>query len=123
MAVYKTVQGLVHNYGGLLGTRSPFLIPFLLVVLTPRTATRWMLGMMEAGLYPGVVYYLSWYIPLPFFGSVTFSDVLSFSFHSWYKRSEYGIRAAVFFSAATVSGAFGGLLAVRAPISREVSDS
>lgn len=33
--------------------------------------------------------------------------------HSWYKRSEFGIRAAVFFSAATVSGAFGGLLAVK----------
>lgn len=32
---------------------------------------------------------------------------------SWYKRSEFGIRAAFFFSAATVSGAFGGLLAVR----------
>jgi cyanate permease len=31
--------------------------------------------------------------------------------HSWYKRSEYGTRAAVFFSAATASGAFGGLLA------------
>ncbi|EEB99908.1 hypothetical protein MPER_00286, partial [Moniliophthora perniciosa FA553] len=30
---------------------------------------------------------------------------------SWYKRSEFGIRAAIFFSAATVSGAFGGLLA------------
>jgi MFS family permease len=30
---------------------------------------------------------------------------------SWYKRSEFGLRAAVFFSAATVSGAFGGLLA------------
>lgn len=32
---------------------------------------------------------------------------------SWYKRSEFGIRAALFFSAASVSGAFGGLLAVR----------
>jgi len=30
---------------------------------------------------------------------------------SWYKRSEFGIRSALFFSAATVSGAFGGLLA------------
>lgn len=30
---------------------------------------------------------------------------------SWYKRSEFGIRAAIFFSAATVAGAFGGLLA------------
>lgn len=28
----------------------------------------------------------------------------------WYKRSEFGLRASVFFSAATVSGAFGGLL-------------
>ena len=35
---------------------------------------------------------------------------------SWYKRSEFGIRAAIFFSAASVSGAFGGLLAVRIPV-------
>ncbi|KIP07137.1 hypothetical protein PHLGIDRAFT_431325 [Phlebiopsis gigantea 11061_1 CR5-6] len=68
--VMMTVQGLVHNYGGLLGIR-------------------WMLGLFEAGLFPGVNYYLS----------------------CWYRRSEFGIRAAVFFSAATVSGAFGGLLA------------
>lgn len=65
-----TVQGLVHNFGGLVGMR-------------------WMLGTFEAGLFPGVNYYLS----------------------CWYKRSEFGIRAAIFFSAATVSGAFGGLLA------------
>ncbi|CUA69510.1 putative transporter C1002,16c [Schizosaccharomyces pombe 972h-] [Rhizoctonia solani] len=69
-SIFETVQGLVHNYGGLLGMR-------------------WMLGMFEAGLFPGVNYYLS----------------------CWYKRSEFGIRAAVFFSAATVNGAFGGLLA------------
>ncbi|CAE6446279.1 unnamed protein product [Rhizoctonia solani] len=69
-SIFETVQGLVHNYGGLLGMR-------------------WMLGMFEAGLFPGVNYYLS----------------------CWYKRSEFGIRAAIFFSAATVSGAFGGLLA------------
>lgn len=50
---------------------------------------RWMLGVFEAGLFPGVNFYLS----------------------CWYKRSEFGIRAALFFSAATVSGAFGGLLA------------
>ncbi|KAF8269773.1 major facilitator superfamily domain-containing protein [Lactarius quietus] len=50
---------------------------------------RWMLGMMEAGMFPGVVYYLS----------------------CWYKRSELGIRIAIFFSAASLSGAFGGLLA------------
>lgn len=68
--IMMTVQGLVHNYGGLL-------------------AMRWMLGLFEAGLFPGVNYYLS----------------------CWYKRSEFGIRAALFFSAASVSGAFGGLLA------------
>ncbi|KAL7275393.1 hypothetical protein RUND412_001671 [Rhizina undulata] len=52
-------------------------------------AARWFLGMAEAGLFPGVNYYLS----------------------CWYKRREFGIRAAVFFSAAAVSGSFGGLLA------------
>ena len=34
------------------------------------------------------------------------------SIGSWYKRSEYGKRLAFFFSAAIVSGAFGGVLAV-----------
>ena len=45
--------------------------------------------MFEAGLFPGVNYYLS----------------------CWYKRSEFGIRAATFFSAAAVAGSCGGLLA------------
>ncbi|ESK81942.1 mfs transporter, partial [Moniliophthora roreri MCA 2997] len=68
--VMMTVQGLVDNYGGVV-------------------SMQFFLGTFEAGLFPGVTYYLS----------------------CWYKRSEFGIRAAVFFSAATVSGAFGGLLA------------
>ncbi|KAL4062588.1 MFS general substrate transporter [Scleroderma citrinum] len=68
--VMMTLQGLVQNFSGLM-------------------AMRWLLGMFEAGFFPGVSYYLS----------------------CWYKRSEYGIRIAIFFSAATVSGAFGGLLA------------
>jgi MFS family permease len=41
--IMMTVQGLVHNFGGLV-------------------AMRWMLGTFEAGLFPGVTYYLSWYI-------------------------------------------------------------
>ncbi|KAL8287660.1 hypothetical protein RQP46_003518 [Phenoliferia psychrophenolica] len=65
----KLSNGFVTNYGGLL-------------------AVRWFLGVTEAGLFPGVNYYLS----------------------CWYKREEFGLRAAVFFSAATVSGAFGGLI-------------
>ena len=66
----STLMGLVHNYEGLL-------------------AARWFLGLAEAGLFPGVNYYLS----------------------CWYKRSELGLRAATFFSAAALAGSFGGLLA------------
>ncbi|KAL1864292.1 hypothetical protein VTK73DRAFT_5966 [Phialemonium thermophilum] len=63
-------MGFVYNWSGLM-------------------AARWFLGLCEAGLFPGVNYYLS----------------------CWYKRSEFGVRAAIFFSAAAVSGSFGGLLA------------
>lgn len=52
-------------------------------------AARWFLGLTEAGLFPGVNYYLS----------------------CWYKREELGVRCAIFFSAAALSGSFGGLLA------------
>src|SRR5436190_285904 len=50
---------------------------------------RFFLGLTEAGLFPGVSYLLS----------------------CWYKRSEFGIRMAIFFSFAAVAGSFGGLLA------------
>lgn len=63
-------MGLTHNFQGMM-------------------AARFFLGVAEAGLFPGINYYLS----------------------CWYKRSEFGIRAAIFFSAAAVSGSFGGLLA------------
>lgn len=52
-------------------------------------AARMMLGVAEGGLFPGV----TWYITL------------------WYRRHECGVRMACFFSAATLAGAFGGLLA------------
>ncbi|KAG2017538.1 high-affinity nicotinic acid transporter [Coprinopsis cinerea AmutBmut pab1-1] len=51
--------------------------------------TRAFLGVCEGGLFPGV----TWYITL------------------WYRRHECGLRMAIFFSAATLAGAFGGLLA------------
>ena len=63
-------MGFVHNWSGLM-------------------AARWFLGVTEAGLFPGVNYYLS----------------------CWYRRREFGVRAAIFFSAAAISGSFGGLLA------------
>ena len=65
-----TFMGLTHNFSGLM-------------------ASRWFLGLTEAGLFPGVTYYLS----------------------CWYKRSEFGVRMAIFFSAAALAGSFGGLLA------------
>ncbi|ORY81511.1 putative MFS transporter [Protomyces lactucae-debilis] len=69
-AIVMTCMSAMTNYSGIL-------------------AARFFLGLTEAGLFPGVNYYLS----------------------CWYKRNELGLRMAVFFSAATASGAFGGLLA------------
>lgn len=50
---------------------------------------RFFLGVTESGLFPGVVFYLS----------------------MWYKRTEVLYRVALFFSAASLAGAFGGILA------------
>ncbi|GBF65079.1 transporter [Trichophyton mentagrophytes] len=68
--ICMTTMGLTKNFSGFM-------------------AARWFLGFTEAGLFPGVGYFLS----------------------CWYKRTEFGIRMAIFFSAAAVAGSFGGLLA------------
>lgn len=47
------------------------------------------LGLAEGGLFPGVAFYIT----------------------LWYRRHECGLRLAIFYSAAGVAGAFGGLLA------------
>ncbi|KAK2603454.1 hypothetical protein QQS21_004406 [Conoideocrella luteorostrata] len=65
-----TLMGLVQNYHGLL-------------------IARIFLGVAEAGLFPGVAYYLT----------------------MWYCRHEIQFRQALFFSAASIAGAFSGLLA------------
>ncbi|KAL5383287.1 hypothetical protein DPSP01_005975 [Paraphaeosphaeria sporulosa] len=52
-------------------------------------ATRVFLGVFEGGLFPGVNYFIT----------------------QWYVRKECGFRMALFFSAATLAGAFGGILA------------
>ncbi len=65
-----TLMGTVQNFGGLF-------------------ATRIFLGVAEAGLFPGVAYYLT----------------------HWYCRHEINLRQALFFSSASVAGAFSGLLA------------
>lgn len=51
--------------------------------------TRLFLGVAEAGLFPGVAYYLT----------------------MWYCRTEIQLRQTLFFSAASIAGAFSGLLA------------
>jgi hypothetical protein len=68
--VVMTLMGIVQNYAGLLSARI-------------------FLGVAEAGLFPGVVYYNT----------------------LWYCRYAVQVRQAVFFSAASVAGAFSGLLA------------
>ncbi|KAK7438662.1 major facilitator superfamily transporter [Colletotrichum acutatum] len=65
-----TLMGIVKNYHGLL-------------------IARIFLGVTEAGLFPGVAYYLT----------------------MWYCRHEIQLRQAMFFSAASIAGAFSGLLA------------
>ena len=52
-------------------------------------SSRIFLGLAEAGLYPGVNYYIS----------------------LWYPRADRATRVAMFFSSATTAGACGGLLA------------
>ena len=53
------------------------------------TGLRFLLGVMEAGLFPGFVYYLTF----------------------WYRNSERSIRVALILASATLAGAFGGAIA------------
>ncbi len=53
------------------------------------TAVRFLLGVFEAGLFPGLVYYLTF----------------------WYRTDERSIRVAFILASATLAGAFGGALA------------
>lgn len=68
--VVTTFQGFITSYSGLI-------------------ASRFFLGLVEGGLFPGIVLYLS----------------------TFYTRRELQLRIALFFSAASLSGAFSGLLA------------
>lgn len=53
------------------------------------TALRFLLGVFEAGLFPGLVYYLTF----------------------WYRTEERSIRVAFILASATLAGAFGGAIA------------
>ncbi|KAF7594165.1 hypothetical protein BBP40_010014 [Aspergillus hancockii] len=68
--IVMTLMGVVQNYAGLL-------------------TARLFLGVAEAGLYPGIAYYIT----------------------LWYPRHRAQYRQALFFSAASIAGAFSGILA------------
>ncbi|UNI23104.1 hypothetical protein JDV02_008944 [Purpureocillium takamizusanense] len=53
------------------------------------TAVRFLLGVFEAGLFPGLVYYLTF----------------------WYRTEERSVRVAAILASATLAGAFGGAIA------------
>jgi MFS family permease len=53
------------------------------------TVTRFLLGLFEAGLFPGMVYYMTF----------------------WYRVNERSIRVAIIIASATLAGAFGGAIA------------
>lgn len=81
-----TLMGLVTNYAGLL-------------------ACRFFLGLAEAGLFPGTSLETQCHL------LALICPGVNYYLSCWYKRSELGIRAATFFSAAALAGSFGGLLA------------
>ncbi len=53
------------------------------------SVVRFVIGAIEAGFSPGIIFYLS----------------------SWYKKNEMGKRFAIYYTASALSGALGGLLA------------
>lgn len=68
-ALFQIFMGIVKNYGQLV-------------------ALRFCLGMAEAGLFPGLNFYLT----------------------GWYRREELNKRVSFFFAGAVLAGAFGGIL-------------
>ena len=65
------------------------LLPTFLTLFSVSCSARIFLGLTEAGLFPGVNYYLS----------------------MWYPRPDRARRIAIFYTAAMVAGGFGGILA------------
>ncbi|KAL0261306.1 hypothetical protein SLS55_005003 [Diplodia seriata] len=84
-----TLMGIVQSYGGLVGARVAVSTsqpkPPLISVLTRHQQ----LGFAETGFFPASTFLLT----------------------TWYRRFELQTRMAVFFSAASMAGAFSGLLA------------
>ena len=88
-----TLLGIVQNTAGFL-------------------VARFFLGATESGLFPGVC---SRTVLLPcelrLFADSASEPKVVFYFSMWYKRRERQYRISLFFSAASLAGAFGGILA------------
>ena len=83
-----TLMGIVQNYAGLLTARI-------------------FLGVTEAGLFPGVAV-----CTYPPWSAAHVADhTTQYYLTMWYCRHEIQLRTALFFSAASIAGAFSGLLA------------
>lgn len=87
-AITCTLMGVVQNYNGLMAARA-------------------FLGITEGGLFPGMS------AKLTRCADRRLIDLRGVTYYitMWYRRHEVGFRTAIFFSAATAAGAFGGLLA------------
>ncbi|KAK5084466.1 hypothetical protein LTR05_005542 [Lithohypha guttulata] len=83
--ITTTLMGLSQSFGGLVAAR----MGRVRAGKDINADTEPALGLAEGGLFPGVTYYIT----------------------MWYRRHECGFRMALFYSAATAAGAFGGLLA------------
>lgn len=87
--IVATLLGVVQNYPGFLVSRTCTCTSNYPDERVTDCRMNIVLGITESGLFPGVVFYLS----------------------MWYKRNEQHYRVALFFSAASLAGAFGGVLA------------
>jgi MFS family permease len=71
------------------------------------SAVRFLLGAFEAGILPGLAYYLSRYAPhIVCLNKCILANTIS----RWYRRSELVFRISLFIVSAPLAGAFGGLL-------------
>lgn len=85
-----TLQGIVQGYNGLLATRT-------------------MLGVAESGFFPAATYLVT--VGSRPMGLAAGIEKDADTLQTWYCRFEVQTRLAVFYSAASLAGAFSGLLA------------
>ncbi|KAG0138353.1 major facilitator superfamily domain-containing protein, partial [Tuber indicum] len=119
------IEGLVDDLGMTNGQYNACLTIFFVSYALFEPISNILLKRMRPRIYIPLIMVL-WGICMTFMGFCrNFSEMMAarwfvpryensgvnYYLSCWYKRREFGIRAAIFFSAAAVSGSFGGLLA------------